>query len=161
MFFYLATLALASAAGPDSLDTLLSPTSISQFTTVFNRQAYFINRKGSGDADDFIAELSKIEPLVSSVLSVDAFLSNLSDLQDGLTFHDHNGSSMPQMTGDDFSKSMQQKGISAVLKAEKLDLALSPLQSGLQHRFSTDATVHAYVSPGGAQALKVRVGDIS
>ena len=160
LFLPLALLAWVSAADLDSLDTLLNPISISQFTTVFNRQAFFVDRRDSKDADAFVAKLSKIEPLVSNISTIDVFLSRFSDFKDGITLHNRNGSSMSQMRGDDLLKSMQQKGISAVLKAEKLDLAHSPLQTSLQHRFSTDVTVHAYVSPGGAQALKVRVADI-
>ena len=160
IFYPLFLLAWASAADPDSLSTLLSPVSISQFTTVFNRQSFFVGRRETREADAFLAELSKIEPLVSSISTVDAFLSRFNELKDGITLHDRNGSSMSAMTEDDLSESMRAKGISAVLKAEKLDLALSPLQISLQHRFSTAVTVHAYVSPGGAQALKVRMAVI-
>jgi len=127
---------------------------------IYNIRAH-VNKRTPEQSALFLNQLSEIEPLAEAVKSVQAFDDHGYWLYAaGVTLHSADGEIMRRNASNDSAINIQelyQQRVSFVVKAELVNPP-SPLQRAMQQRFSTDATVHAYVSPGEAQALKVSKG---
>jgi hypothetical protein len=125
---------------------------------IYNQQAR-VARRSRDQAATFLELLATIEPLAMVVESTAAFADHYQQYAAGATPHSSDGSVLQSDVTINSSSDVHdlyQQAVSFVVKAEMVNLTMSPLQEGLQLRFTTDITVHAYISPGGAQALKVR-----
>jgi hypothetical protein len=154
-------LVFRSSCHADTIAILLEPAiTVGQFQKqVYNQRAHIVNRSPE-QATAFLELLTTIEPLTMAVESTTAFAEHgYAEYSHGVTPHNADGDALRMNTTINGSRDVQdlyQQGVSFVVKAELVNVTMSPLQEALQQRFTTDITVHAYVSPGGAQALKVK-----
>jgi hypothetical protein len=156
----IAILLVFHACQADIIATLLEPAiTVGHFQKqVYNQRAHIVNRSPE-QATTFLELLTTIEPLTMAVESAAAFAEHgYMAYADGVTPHTADGDVLRMNTTINVSsdvRELYQQGVSFVVKAELVNITMSPLQEALQQHFTTDITVHAYVSPGGAQALKV------
>lgn len=125
---------------------------------IYNQRTHVVSRNQE-QAATFLEMMTTLEPLTMAVESATAFANHgYEKYANGVTLHSADGEVLLLNTTINDSSDVQnlyQQGVSFVGKAELVNTTMSPLQQALQQAFTTDITVHAYVSPGGAQALKV------
>ena len=144
----------------DVVARFLEPaTTVDRFAEqIYNQHAHVVKRSRE-QAAEFLEMLAGIEPLTMAVDSTQAFANiGYGQYAAGVTLHTSDGEVLRLNTtvnGSNDIQELYQQGVSFVVKAELVDVPMSLLQQALEQRFTTDITVHAYVSPGGAQALKV------
>eukprot|EP00045_Choanoeca_perplexa_P006861 m.59743 g.59743 ORF g.59743 m.59743 type:complete len:2336 (-) comp13823_c0_seq5:1666-8673(-) len=158
-----ALLACSSGSTSNVLNLLINDDNLPNFQQrVFNQRFDVINRNSS-EAADFLAQLQQLEPSATSLLSIGAFVEYFeTELhhapQEAVTFFDSNADEMnaARALKNQSISELLASGVSVVVKREhqyRLE-SVSLLQTDLQRQFGTETTVHAYVSPSQAQALK-------
>lgn len=138
-------------------EQLIYPTGINNFFDVYFQHHALMNDHNEA----FLDSLKEYDSWIENMRDPWTFLSeNLASFLDneGLTFRDADSDIVDDSKLNLFQikEEMLKKGLSAVLKRENdVKHVPSPLETMLQQRFNTTVTTHAYISAGGAKALKV------
>ena len=157
-------LVVSSAQVAEKIDvfaTLLEPvTTMARFEKhIYNKHALIVNRHQQ-QPQAFIEHLASLEPLTLAISSLKSFADyGYDQYASGVTPRGADGEALRLNSPINGSvHQLYQQGVSFVVKEELVGPKRSGLQQALRERFNTDITVHAYVSPQGAQALKVSIG---
>jgi hypothetical protein len=153
----------STPATTDTLYRLLQPFPESHFeATIWNVRPHLITRRDPAQAASFLASIQAIEPLASHVASLGWFLNASNGLYDAyvkhsgaITLRNASGSVLPPMALGELRQRISAEHVSIVVKHEATGEPQSILSQSLTHQLLTDISVHAYLSPGGAQALQV------
>jgi len=150
--------ALLNPCQADFLADLLEPGTLEQFQTRFYNNRTHVVKRSLSQREPFLKMIGEMEPLAMAAGTALAFAEHgYQKYAAGVTLRNSAGKVQLNNginTSADILELYDQH-VSFVVKGEELYSTMSPLQQALHHHFSTDITVHAYVSPGAAQALKV------